>query len=338
MLEQRHDHHRRAHHPGAASCRGSSPGRRWWPSQKRRRRPGSSSTRNAQPWLKPALGARTALASARSTTAGSTGVVGVVADHPAAAYDVLELHGGAACLTTSSRCGPTSRRSGGRPPSGGYFRQPFATRRARAAGVVRRAGRGPRACDVESRRVSATSSAWWRRPTGPSGPRRADRLAPRLGARRRGVRRAARRGLGARGGRPCCGRAGSCRRGRSGCRCSWRRRGRGSGWPAWGRGWPPARSPWDARARAARPGRRTPRRRDGRGRARRRRPGRALAGRAVDCFVELHVEQGRDLVDRGARGRGGERDLAARPLPLRLHRRAPTTPARPGWRTGTTRC
>jgi hypothetical protein len=34
---------------------------------------GRSSTRNAQPWLNPALGARTALASSRSTTAGATG-------------------------------------------------------------------------------------------------------------------------------------------------------------------------------------------------------------------------------------------------------------------------
>ena len=61
--------------------------------QNRRTSSGLSSTRNAQPWLNPALGARTALASARSTTAGSTGAVAVVADHAAAPDDVLELHG-----------------------------------------------------------------------------------------------------------------------------------------------------------------------------------------------------------------------------------------------------
>ena len=118
-----------------------------------------------------------------------------------------------------------------------------------------------------------------------------------------------------------------------------RRRGRASGSPAWARGWPPARPP----------GRRPSelRDRDGvlaaatRWRPRPARPdvdGVAGLGRQVGCFVELHVEQGRDLVDRGVAGRGGERDLAARPLPLRLRRARPTTPARPGWRTGTTRC
>ena len=48
-------------------------------------------------------------------------------------------------------------------------------------------------------------------------------------------------------------------------------------------------------------------------------PDRALL-EGVGTFVELHVEQGRDLVDRSARGRGGERDLAARALPVRVHR------------------
>ena len=43
--------------------------------------------------------------------------------------------------------------------------------------------------------------------------------------------------------------------------------------------------------------------------------------RRMDCFVELHVEQGRDLVDRGVRGRGGALDLAARALPVRLRGR-----------------
>ena len=53
-----------------------------------------SSTRNAQPWLKPALGARTALRE-RSVDEGRVdGGVGVLTDHAAAADDVLELHGG----------------------------------------------------------------------------------------------------------------------------------------------------------------------------------------------------------------------------------------------------
>ena len=38
------------------------------------------------------------------------------------------------------------------------------------------------------------------------------------------------------------------------------------------------------------------------------------------------------------RGRGGQRDLAARALPVRLRPARPTTPGRPGWRTGATRC
>ena len=54
---------------------------------------GVSSTRNAQPWLNPALGARSACASIRSTTAGSTGLGRRSADHAAAAYDSGELHG-----------------------------------------------------------------------------------------------------------------------------------------------------------------------------------------------------------------------------------------------------
>ena len=46
----------------------------------------------------------------------------------------------------------------------------------------------------------------------------------------------------------------SCRPGRSGSRCSWRRRARGSGWPAWARGWRPARCRGSARGAARRDG------------------------------------------------------------------------------------
>ena len=130
----------------------------------------------------------------------------------------------------------------------------------------------------------------------------------------------------------------SCRRGRSGSSVFVEEEGSRFGLACLGRGSRPARRrPEQARELRDRDGVRA-RRRDGRGRARRRTlgPGAMLDG--VGCFVELHVEQGRDLVDRGARGRGGERDLAARALPLRLHRRGRTTPAPRGWRTGATRC
>ena len=74
--------------------------------------------------------------------------------------------GATQCLTTSSGCGPTSPRSAGRRPSGGYFRQPFTTRRARAAtpGSPSR----PRRAACAS---SATASATWSRGGTPgSGP------------------------------------------------------------------------------------------------------------------------------------------------------------------------
>ncbi|WP_246354944.1 hypothetical protein [Nocardioides ungokensis] len=57
----------------------------------------------------------------------------------------------------------------------------------------------------------------------------------------------------------------------------------------------------------------------------------------VDCFVELHVEQGRDLVDRGAAvgwpARSGRTGVTASTSPA-----PPTMPGRRGWRTGRTRC
>ena len=118
----------------------------------------------------------------------------------------------------------------------------------------------------------------------------------------------------------CCASAGSCRRGRSGSRCSSRRRARASGSPASARGWRPGTLDWARRARAARPRRHLPARRAGGRRARGGRPRWDELDR-VGCFVELHVEQGRDLVDRGAAVGVGERDLAARALPVRLHRR-----------------
>ena len=76
------------------------------------------------------------------------------------------------------------------------------------------------------------------------------------------------------------------------------------------------------RAGAAGPGRRLPARRPRRGRAGAPTTATSRGGCAdrIECFVELHVEQGRDLVDRGAAVGVGERDRAARALPLRLRR------------------
>ena len=162
---------------------------------------GWSSTRNAQPWLKPALGARTALASARSTTAGSTGV---------SAYSRI------------MRRRRTTSWNSMEPSVPDHFEQMWADlapvgavvvvrrllpaavrdRRARADGVVRRAGDRPRAA-ARGRRASATGRVVGRR-----GYRRracVDRVAPRLGARRRSVRRAARGGVGAGGRGPAAG-------------------------------------------------------------------------------------------------------------------------------------
>ena len=127
----------------------------------------------------------------------------------------------------------------------------------------------------------------------------ADRVAPRLGARRRGVRRAARRGLRARGGRPAAGARGRARPADRGVGV---RRGGGvavrAGLPRLAAGDRRDRPGTQARELRDRDG--VPARRDGRRRARAgARPGAAgWTDRA--CFVELHVEQGRDLVDRGA--------------------------------------
>ena len=52
-----------------------------------------SSTRNAQPWLNPADGARCALARMRSTTSARHRPVVEVAHHPPPPHDVVELHG-----------------------------------------------------------------------------------------------------------------------------------------------------------------------------------------------------------------------------------------------------
>ena len=93
----------------------------------------------------------------------------------------------------------------------------------------------------------------------------------------------------------------------------------------------------EAAARAARPGRRTPAGRDG---CRRPRPGAGPGCLArPDRLLRGAARRAGPRPGRPRRaGRPGHRDLAARALPLRLHRRRRTTPAPRGWRTGTTRC
>ena len=128
-----------------------------------------------------------------------------------------------------------------------------------------------------------------------------------------GVRRAAGGGLRAGGDRRAAVSRGSCRRGRSGSGCSSRRRARGSGWPASARGWRPARRPGRTRGSFAT------------GTASRSATSRRAAGRG--CWTVGHVRRAaRRAGPRpgrpGRRGRGGQRDLAARALPVRLHREA----------------
>ena len=309
------------HHAAPASCRGA---RRVVGGDRPEAATSArvSSTRKAQPWLKPALGARTALREGPVDDGRVDRLVGVVADHPAAAYDVLELHAAAceSCLTTSSRCGRDLAPVGpvGAPAAAtSASRSPRAERELR--GVVRRAVRGPRASASRRdgignlRRVVGARAA----SDGPARSLTGSHLDSVLdgGAydgplgvvsalaavdllRERGVVPARPIGVvGVRRGGGVAVRAGL------------------PGLAAGHRGDRPGRGP-----RAARPGRRTPAGRDGRRRARAgARPSPGWTG--IGCFVELHVEQGRDLVDRGARGRRGQRDLAARALPLRLRRR-----------------
>ena len=166
----RHDHHRRAHHAGQPVVGGLELGRVGGDLPPAADVLGGVEHEEAQPWLKPALGARVALPSARSTMARvdrgrrrSCGSSGGGGRRPGTPW-------GAACLTTSSGCGPTSRRSGGR-------RRPAATSASRSPASTASCGRGS-----SSRRRAAGCAvegdgfgnlvAWWR---------------PVRGAARRGV-------------------------------------------------------------------------------------------------------------------------------------------------------
>src|SRR3954463_7860415 len=82
-----------------------------------------SRTRNAQPWLKPALGARTALASARSTKAGLTGVSAysrIMRRRRTTSWNSMEPSVPDHFERMWREIAPIGRSS-----HGGYFRQPF---------------------------------------------------------------------------------------------------------------------------------------------------------------------------------------------------------------------
>ena len=230
-----------------------------------------------------------------------------------------------ACPMTSSGCGPTSRRSGGRRPRAATSasRSPSPSASSPTGSASRRR---PAASSVEAD-DTGNLVAWWRAGSGPGvltgshldsvldggaydGPlgvvsalAAVDEL--RVAGRRAG---AADRGVGVRRGGGVAVRAGL-----PGLAARDRRDRRGTG----------ARALRDRDGVALRGGRRgrrsraAGRRRDVRGAARRAgpRPGRP-----------------------GRRDRGGQRDLAARALPLRLRRRGQPRRARRGWRTGPTRC
>ena len=198
-------------------------------------------------------------------------------------------------------CGPSSRPVG---RDGDDRRLPpvrLDPRGPRPARVVRRRVRRPRVSTSPPDRTG-NQWAWWGDPDrgrADGRPRRRRRLAPRLGARRRGLRRPARCGLGARGGRRAARTPGFAPARPVGRRLLRRRGGR------------PVRRRLRRLARHHRGARGRPRPRPHRRRRRRRWPRRwrragrdpATLGRddetlaRVGTFVELHVEQGRALAD-----------------------------------------
>ena len=145
--------------------------------------------------------------------------------------------------------------------------------------------------------------AWWGDPDAAAaagGPGRRHRVAPRLGARRRGVRRPARGGRRARRRRRAAARAASSPPARSGSSTSPTRRAPGSASPAPARASSPGRWAPTGRAVSPTPTARTmaeAMQRAGRDPASLGRDDETL--RRVGTFVELHVEQGRGLVDLG---------------------------------------
>ena len=252
----------------------------------------------------------------------------------------------AAC---ASRCGgvmtagPVGRRCGGDRRPIGRTRRAAATRGTRwtaaeldAARVVRRAGRG--------------GAAWTSRPTatatsGPGGATRGagrggHRQPPRLGAGRRRVRRPARRGVRARSRSTCCGPAGSrpapaARR----SSCSPRRRAAGSACPASARRLlTGALDPAAALALTDRDGVTLADAMAPPG-STRRGSGRTPSALArIGAFVELHVEQGRGLVDLDAPVGVASAIWPHGRWRFRLHRRGQPRRHHRRWPTATTRC
>ena len=179
--------------------------------------------------------------------------------------------------------------------SGGYFRQPWASAESelRAWFAEECAARG---LTVETDGIG-NQVAWWeprRRSTGDgpaSSPARTSTPSSTAG-------RTTARWASSPRSRPstCCGRAASSRPGRSGSSSSSRRRARASAAPASARGWSPARRRGTRRASCATAtGSSSPTPSPAPGSTRR--TG-LLSLDRVGTFVELHVEQGRDLVDR----------------------------------------
>ena len=223
------------------------------------------------------------------------GVLGVVADHLAAADDVLELHGAAACLTDDFETdvvGPRAGRSLGLV--GRVLPAAVALGRARAGGLVRGAVRGARSGRLARRgrqrggvvglarsRVRWSPGRTWTRCS------TAERTTDRSASSRRSRRST------------CCARGGSCRPGRSGVSVFVEEEGSRFGLACLGSRLATGAVSWET-ARELRD-------RDGvfladglsaaglRGLARPR-----VCSEGVGTFVELHVEQGRDLVDRSA--------------------------------------
>src|SRR3569623_2716809 len=125
---------------------------------------GRSSTRNAQPWPKPALGARTALRSARATNAGSTGVSAysrIMRRRRTTSWNSMGASVPDHFEEMWRAIGPLGRSE----RSGGYFRQPFASaeRELDAWFVEQATARGLRLeTDPFGNRV-----AWWDAGAGP---------------------------------------------------------------------------------------------------------------------------------------------------------------------------
>ena len=273
---------------------GSSRRRRGWSPPRTARRPGRSSTRNAQPWLNPALGARTAFDSSRSTTVRLDRAVGVgrrtIRRLRTTSWNSME----AIMPADFEAMWPTSRRSGGR-------RRAAATSDSRSLGPEREsvawfAGAVPRPRPRVERDGNGNTGRVVAAAEGASGPAvlTGSHLDSVLdGGAYDGPLGVVRRWPPS----TCCASAASCRPAGRRRRCSSRRRAPASASPASG-----SRLA-DRRSRTGQP--REPADRDGVACRRE-----ALAGltrgaavdllRDVGCFVELHVEQGRDLVDRDA--------------------------------------